>query len=61
VSFSALHGCDSEKSKLENEKIHLEVEKLKREADEAAAQKEARQEIYNTDKLKAYKPRKDPF
>ena len=61
VLFSALHGCDFDKSKLEAEKTRLEVEKLKCEADENAAQKKTRQEIYNTDNLKAYKPRKDPF
>lgn len=56
-----LQGCESEKSKLETERVRLEVEKLKREKADHAAREAARKEFYKTDKLKNYKSKPDPF
>ena len=57
-----LQGCsESEQAKLGNERTRLEIEKLKREADEQAASKKAEEEFYKVDKLKNFKPAKDPF
>ena len=58
----ALQGCgESEQVKLENERTQLEIEKLKRESEEQATRKKAREEFYKVDKLKNFKPAKDPF
>lgn len=51
----ALYGCESEQTKLDKERTQLEIEKLKREADEQAARKKAEEEFSKTDKLKNFK------
>ncbi|HML53184.1 MAG TPA: hypothetical protein PKC79_03760 [Solidesulfovibrio magneticus] len=60
-SLFILQGCESEQAKLETERTRLEVEKLKREAEQEAAQKELREKIYSTDKLKKAVSKQDPF
>jgi uncharacterized lipoprotein YehR (DUF1307 family) len=62
LSSLVLQGCgESEQSKLERERTQLEIEKLKREAEEQISRKKAEEEFSKVDKLKNFKPAKDPF
>ncbi len=56
-----LQGCESEQARLEKERTKLEIEKLKRDAEEETARKKAHDEFFKTDKLKNYKSQADPF
>ena len=60
-SLFLLQGCESEQVKLEAERTRLEIEKLKRDSEQEAAQKELREKIYSTDKLKKAVSKQDPF
>ncbi|WP_165352040.1 hypothetical protein [Solidesulfovibrio carbinolicus] len=56
LSSFALQGCgESEQAKLEKERTQLEIEKLKREAEEQASRKKSHDEFLKTDKIKDYK------
>lgn len=62
LGLFSLHGCgESEQAKLEAERTRLEIEKLKREAEEEAARKKINEEIFKTEKLKNFKSKPDPF
>ncbi|OLN27292.1 hypothetical protein DVDV_2178 [Desulfovibrio sp. DV] len=56
LSSFALQGCgESDQAKLEKERTLLEIEKLKREAEEQVDRKKVHDEFLKTDKIKDYK------